>query len=200
MVDSEPLWFDVERAFVRERGGDWTAEHARVCTGRGMANTLRVMQEQLRVVVDVERDEAEIVARFIDRVDELELKAGFTELFEAASAHGLPRALASSSPRRLVEAIARRFGLLARFGAIVSGDGVARPKPAPDIFAEAARLLDVPVRACVVLEDSLAGMQAGRAAGARVIGVPEAVVPEMHALADALVKDLHEARALLVFE
>ena len=83
------------------------------------------------------------------------------------------------------------------FGAIVSGDCVPQPKPAPDIFVEAARRLGVPASACVVLEDSLAGMRAGRAAGMRVIGVPEAVVPEMRSLADAIVGDLHEAHALL---
>jgi beta-phosphoglucomutase-like phosphatase (HAD superfamily) len=200
MVDSEPLWFDVERGFARERGGNWTAEHALACTGQGMANTLRVMHERLGLVVDVERDEAEIVRRFMGRVGELELKTGFLELFAAASARGLPRALASSSPLRLVEATAGRFGLLARFGAVVSGDCVPLPKPAPDIFVEAARRLGVPASACVVLEDSLAGMRAGRAAGMRVIGVPEAVVPEMRSLADAIVGDLHEAHAFLAFE
>jgi beta-phosphoglucomutase-like phosphatase (HAD superfamily) len=199
MVDSEPLWFDVERGFARERGGLWTAEHALACTGQGMANTLRVMHERLGLDIDVDRDEGEIVRRFMGRVAELELKAGFLELFEAAAGKGLPRALASSSPLRLVEATARRFGLLPRFGAVVSGDCVARPKPAPDICVEAARRLGVPASACVVLEDSLAGMRAGRAAGMRVIGVPEAVVPEMRTLADALVSDLHEAHALLAF-
>ena len=43
MVDSEPLWFEVEREFARARGGDWTEELARACIGQGMASTLRVM-------------------------------------------------------------------------------------------------------------------------------------------------------------
>jgi len=199
MVDSEPLWFDVERGFALERGGDWTAELALTCTGQGMVNTLRVMHERLGLAVDVERDAAEIVDRFMGRVGELELKPGFLELFDAACTRGLPRALASSSPLRLVQATARRFELLARFGAIVSGDCVPRPKPAPDIFLEAARRLDVAPDRCVVLEDSLAGMRAGRAAGMRVIGVPESPATEMRALADAVVGDLHEAHALLAF-
>jgi len=78
-------------------------------------------------------------------------------------------ALASSSPRRLVEATLARFGFRDRFDAVVTGDCVARPKPAPDIFLEAARRLGLPREGCVVLEDSLAGVRAASAAGMRVI-------------------------------
>ena len=81
---------------------------------------------------------------------------------------------------------------------MVTGDCVAHPKPAPDIFLEAARRLGVPPEGCVVLEDSLAGVRAARAAGMRVIAVPEGTVSaEMTAQADAVVSDLHAARALL---
>jgi beta-phosphoglucomutase-like phosphatase (HAD superfamily) len=80
----------------------------------------------------------------------------------------------------------------------VTGDCVAHPKPAPDIFLEAARRLGVPPEECVVLEDSLAGVRAARAAGMRVIAVPEgSPSAEMTAQADAVVVDLHAAHALL---
>ena len=112
----------------------------------------------------------------------------------------MPRAVGSSSARRLVEATVGRFGLLGRFGAIVTGDDVPHPKPAPDIFLEAARRLGVEPGACAVLEDSLAGVRAGRAAGMRVVAVPERPPTEaMSALADVVVRDLREADALLSF-
>jgi HAD superfamily hydrolase (TIGR01509 family) len=200
MVDSEPLWFEVEREFARRRGGDWTEELATACIGKGLANTLRVMSETFGLTVDVERDADEILGLFAARVGELQLKPGFAELFDRAETHGAPRALASSSARLLVHAVLDRFGLRDQFDAVVTGSCVVHPKPAPDIFLEAARRLGVPPAECVVLEDSLAGVRAGRAAGARVIAVPEHPAPEeMAALADAVVGDLHEARARIEF-
>ena len=201
MVDSEPLWFQVERDFARARGGDWTEELGTACIGQGMANTLRVMHESFGFPVDVERDASVIVELFVARVGELTLKTGFDELLAEALSKGVPRALASSSARRLVEATLARFGVRERFDAVVTGDCVAHPKPAPDIFLEAARRLGVPPDGCVVLEDSLAGVRAARAAGMRVIAVPEGVASaEMTSLAEAVVSDLHAARAILSLE
>jgi HAD superfamily hydrolase (TIGR01509 family) len=200
MVDSEPLWFEVERVFASTRGGVWTEAMGNACIGRGLANTLRVMHETFGFAVDLPLDAATIVDLFVARVDELALKTGFEELLAAAFARGVPRALASSSARRLVEATLARFGIRDRFDAVVTGDCVARLKPAPDVFLEAARRLGVPPDGCVVLEDSLAGMRAGRAAGMRVIAVPEGATTEaMTAQADAVVKDLHAALACLAF-
>ena len=198
MVDSEPLWFEVERDFARARGGVWTHALGVACIGQGLTNTLLVMQGELGLAVDVAHDGTELVDRFIARVGELSLKPGFAELFDLAGARGIPRALGSSSARRLVGATVERFGLTGRFDAVVTGDCVVHPKPAPDIFLEAARRIGVAPQDCVVFEDSLAGVRAGRAAGMRVVAVPEHTpTGEMTSLADVVVRDLHEARALL---
>jgi beta-phosphoglucomutase-like phosphatase (HAD superfamily) len=199
MVDSEPLWFEVEREFARERGGDFTEEMARACIGRGIANTVAMMARTFGFPVEPERDEADIIERFMGRVSQLELKPGFLDLFEETETRRIPRALASSSARRLVHATLDRFALRERFGAVVTRDCVEHPKPAPDIFLEAARRLGVAAERCVVLEDSKSGVQAARAAGMKVIAVPEADVESFEPLADAVVADLHAARALLSF-
>jgi HAD superfamily hydrolase (TIGR01509 family) len=212
MVDSEPLWFEVERDFARARGGDWTDALGRACIGQGLANTLRVMHETYGFAVDLARDADAIVQLFVARVGELTLKPGFEALLAEAERRAVPRAVASSSARRLVEATLARFDLRRRFGAVVTGDCVAHPKPAPDIFLEAARRLGVHPRDCVVLEDSSAGVRAARAAGMRVIAVPEGGRPALTGeaadaedaedaedAADATVSDLHAALALLSF-
>jgi sugar-phosphatase len=197
MVDSEPLWFLVERDFARARGGDWTEALAHSCIGTGIAHTLRTMQQQFGFAVDLERDAEAIVSSFIGRVDELALKPGCAELLAEAGARSVPCAVASSSARPLVEATLARFGLGDRFAAVVTGSCVARPKPAPDIFLEAARRLGAAPEACVVLEDSVAGVMAARAAGMRAIAVPERDAERFAGLADAVVSNLHEARTLL---
>ncbi len=196
MVDSEPLWYRVERAFVASRGGNWTRELALRCVGRGMPHTLVVMSEAFRFPIDQARDTAEIVDGFIARTSELALKPGCQELLDEASGK-LPLAVASSSPRRLVMAVLQRFGIADRFRTVVTGDDVARTKPAPDIFLRAASELGVPPAACAVFEDSLAGSTAGRAAGMFVVSVPEGPWEGrgFDAVADLLVRDLFEGRA-----
>lgn len=86
--------------------------------------------------------------------------------------HGkVPMAVASNGRLRNVEASLRATGLLPLFSHIVSADDVAHGKPAPDVFLEAARQLNVPAAECVVLEDSDEGLQAAGAAGMRALDV-----------------------------
>lgn len=198
LVDSEPLWFRVERAYAAERGADWTAEHAADNVGRGLPTTLANMRAMFGFEVDPARDAEIILDAFVAAVGDLELKRGAAELLaDARGRVGL--ALASSSPRRLVDAVVARFALDRALDTIVTGDDVARTKPAPDVFLLAADRLGVAPRDCVVLEDSPSGATAGRAAGAIVIAVPEGPREGrgFEAVADAIVGDLVEARALL---
>lgn len=198
LVDSEPLWFSVERAFAASRGGDWTDEQAAACVGKGLLNTLRAMQHAFGFAVDVERDADEVVNMVIARAGEIRLKPGALALLDDAKGKA-KLALASSSSLRLIEAVLREVGVYDRFDAVVSGEQVAHPKPAPDIFLHAASLLGVPPARAVVLEDSIAGVTAGRAAGMFVIAVPEGSVADrpFSAHADVIVSDLFEARAHL---
>ncbi len=194
MVDSEPLWFEVERDFARARGGEWTEEIARECIGRGLANTLATMRARFDFDLNVERDANVIVDSFCARVGSLELKRGCRELLDEARTK-VPIAVGSSSARRLVHAVLDACKIRDLFGAVVTGDDVTHPKPAPDIFAKAAEILGVAPKDCVVLEDAMAGVAAARAAGMRVIAVPEAAHASFDA--DHVVRDLVEARALL---
>ena len=199
MVDSEPVWFEVQRAFIRDRGGEWTAELAGRCVGGGLVNALRIMGEAFGFTPDFVAHSKAMTDAFVERVDTMAIKPGCRELVDAARARGVPCAVASSSTRRLVEATLARFGLRDRFDAVVTGDSVPKAKPAPDIFLRAASLLGVPPTACVVLEDSILGVRAARAAGMVVIAVPErgGEFPKFAAEANAVVGDLHAARALL---
>lgn len=199
LVDSEPLWFEVERAFCRARGHDWTEEHASGCVGRGLPATLTAMGERFGFPIVSERDAAAVIDAFIANVARLSLKRGAAELLRAAQGRGLPAALASSSPRRLIDAVLGRFDLRAHFDAVISGDDVVHLKPAPDIFLRAAAELGLAPSRCAVLEDSFAGATAGRAAGTIVVAVPEGSWEGrgFEAVADVCLPDLVEALSWL---
>jgi len=83
-----------------------------------------------------------------------------------------PLAVASSSPRSLIEAVLTSAGLRSAFAAVVSSEEVARGKPAPDVYLTAAERLGVQAAACVAIEDSSNGLRAAAAAGCRVIAIP----------------------------
>jgi HAD superfamily hydrolase (TIGR01509 family) len=197
MVDSEPAWFELQRDFVAARGGEWTAAHGHRCAGGGLAHALRVMREAFGFDVDIERDQAWMADAFVERIDRLKVKPGLFELLDAADARSIPCAVASSSTRRLVGATLEHFGIRTRFAAVVTGECVAHPKPAPDIFLEAAARLGVPPERCAVVEDALHGVRAARAARMRVVAVPEREAGAFAELADAVVTSLEEAKVAL---
>ena len=198
LLDSEPLWGRVEAAYARELGVAWTDEHAARCVGTGMRATVGLMAELAGRPLDLDAGIAAIVSAFVDRCGEIPLKRGARELLDAMRGR-LPMAVASSSARRVVEAALAPAGLLPCFDAIVTGDDVERPKPEPEIFLLAARRLGVAAERCAVFEDSVAGATAGRAAGMFVVAIPENDTNRVRcvALADAVARDLDEARALL---
>jgi HAD superfamily hydrolase (TIGR01509 family) len=195
MVDSEPVWYRVERTFAAARGGDWTPELSHQCIGRGTPYTLRRMSDTFGFDVDIARDAAEIKEAFLAHVAELVLKPGCLELLDEARGR-VPLAVASSSPRRLIDAVLGRLDIARRFKAVVSGEDVAAAKPAPDIFLRAAAALGVEPERCAVFEDSLAGATAGRVAGMFVVAVPEGAWQGLgfEAIADRIVPDLFAAR------
>lgn len=198
LVDSEPLWHEVERAFARARGGEWTDEMAHACTGQGIDRIVEIMGEKLGFPVDVSRDVRELEDRFVEGIDTLSLKPGARAFLDEATAK-LPIGLASSSPRRLINASLGRFGIKDLFRVTVSGQEVPRAKPFPDVYLRAAELLSLAPGVCLAIEDSRNGARAARSAGISVIAVPEGDTAGFESIADAIVKDLLEARALVDF-
>jgi len=87
---------------------------------------------------------------------------------------GIPRAVATSARRADAMRLLRELDLLAHFAVIVAAEDVRNGKPAPEVFLAAAERLGIPPQRCLVFEDSVVGVHAGRAAGMRVIGVTTA--------------------------
>jgi HAD superfamily hydrolase (TIGR01509 family) len=126
-------------------------------------------------------------------------KPGVVALLDFLDARGLKLAVATSAARTTAERHLGRAGLLDRFTAMATRDDVARAKPHPDVYLEAARRLAVAPERCIAFEDSDTGLTAAHAAGTMAIMVPDTLQPSPEVLAKCLtvVPDLHEALRLL---
>ena len=127
-------------------------------------------------------------------------KKGLKELLATLEDMGLPRIVASSSPRNMIEMNLQTTGTVRYFHDVVSGTEVAHSKPAPDTFLLAAEKLHLDPHICLVLEDSFNGVRAGRAAGCVTVMVPDLMQPteEITKLYDRKCSDLLEVRDLLI--
>jgi HAD superfamily hydrolase (TIGR01509 family) len=186
LLDSERVWDEVREALVRERGGRWHDGAQRDMMGMSSPEWSRYMHDELGLVEDPGAINAEVVARMQDsyRAD-LPAVAGATDAVERLAA-AFPLGLASSSNRPLIDLALELLGVTRLFRATVSSEEVARGKPAPDVYLEAARRLGVDPAGAAAVEDSHNGILSAKAAGLRVIAVPNAEFPpDDAALAEA---------------
>jgi HAD superfamily hydrolase (TIGR01509 family) len=201
LVQTEELWDEVREQFARERGGRYDPEAQRAMMGMSSLEWSRFMNEELGVPEPPERISAGVVRRMEARYRErLPLIGGAREAVERLAARW-PLGLASSSNRPLIDAVLELSGLARFFAATVSSEEVARGKPAPDVYVEAARRLEVDPSRCAAVEDSHSGIRSARAAGMRVVAIPNASFPpdeEALAEADVVLGSLAELRPEVV--
>ncbi len=128
------------------------------------------------------------------------IKSGLLELLEVIDQLDLKKAVASSSHKQAILKRLTITNLIDRFQIIVGGDEIQNGKPAPDIFLEAAKQLDVPPKECIVLEDSSAGIQAAHSAGMVPIMIPDKNQPDpaTQEWASHILHSLHEVIPLLL--
>jgi HAD superfamily hydrolase (TIGR01509 family) len=185
----------VREQYVRERGGRYDEEVQRAMMGMSAPEWSRFLHEEARVPDDPDEINSEVVRRMLEAYGRaLPLLPGAIGAVRRA-ADAFPLALASSSNREVFEEVLELAGLVDCFRATVSSEEVAHGKPAPDVYLEAARRLGVEPRRCTAVEDSHAGIRSAKAAGMRVVAIPNAAYPpdeEALELADAVVRSLDE--------
>jgi HAD superfamily hydrolase (TIGR01509 family) len=194
LVDTEHLWDEVREALTEEWGGRYTPEAQEAMMGMSSLEWSRYLHEVVGLREPPELINDEVVRRMLARYEtDLPVVPGAVEAVRRLAAAGLRLAVASSSNRELIDAVLRRLELASVFEVSVSSEEVARGKPAPDVYLEAARRLDVPPERCVAVEDSASGIRAAHAAGMRVIAYPNRHYPppdEVLALAERVLSSL----------
>jgi beta-phosphoglucomutase-like phosphatase (HAD superfamily) len=195
IVDSEQVWDDVRERYTREAGGTYTESATRDMMGMSSLEWSRYMHDALHVPGTPEEINGEVVRRMLERYGEAPpLIPGSVEAVREC-AELWPLSVASSSNPELIEVVLDRAGIGGLFRAVVSSQEVARGKPAPDVYLEAARRLGVEPARCAAVEDSHNGIRSAKAAGMRVVAVPNTHFPpdeESLAFADAVVQSVAE--------
>jgi HAD superfamily hydrolase (TIGR01509 family) len=186
IVDSEQVWDDVRETYVREVGGTYAESATRDMMGMSSVEWSRYMAERLGVPGTPEEINAAIVERMLEQYGEAPpLIPGAVEAVRRC-AERWPLAVASSSNPELIEVVLDVAGLHEVIPIVVSSQEVARGKPAPDVYLEAARRLGVDPYTCAAVEDSHNGIRSAKSAGMRVIAIPNPhFPPDEEALAQA---------------
>jgi HAD superfamily hydrolase (TIGR01509 family) len=177
LIDSEHVWDEVREELARERGGRWHERAQADMMGMSSVEWSRYMHDVIGLREPPAKISAEVVRRMQARYAEgLPLIDGAVEAVERLG-RAFRLALASSSNRPLIETVLERAGLTDAFEVTVSSEEVARGKPAPDVFLEAARRLGVLPERCAAIEDSANGIRSAHEAGMHVIAIPNRRYP-----------------------
>ena len=177
IMDSEQRWNGAKEALVRETGGRWRDEAPSVMMGMSSSEWAAYLRDDLGVTMDVGAISRDVVRRMEDGYrEELPLLPGAGEAVRSL-ADRWPLGLASSSNREIIDLVLELTGFGDAFRVTVSSEEVERGKPAPDVYFEAARRLEVESASCVAIEDSSNGLRSAHAAGMTVIAVPNPHYP-----------------------
>jgi HAD superfamily hydrolase (TIGR01509 family) len=192
IVSSEEVWDEVRQDLVRQRGRRWRPEGHDRMMGMSTPEWTAYMHDDLGLDLSPPDIAAEVTRMLAGRYRaSLPLLPGAVDAVRAASARW-PLAVASSSPQELIELVLELAGIRDDFTLVLSSERVPHGKPAPDVYLTVLERLGVPAAEAAAVEDSTAGIQAARAAGMRVVAIPNRVyppAPDALALADVVLRD-----------
>ncbi len=195
LVDSEPHWNEARRQMAIEHGKEWTPDDQKACMGVSTLTWADYMIQRL----ELELSPDQVVSRIVGMMQALYARQipylpGAIEAVDLAAQY-YPTALASGSYHSLIDAVTNDAPMRGKFKVIVCSDEVPAGKPAPDVYLKTAHQLGVKTENCICLEDSANGIRAGKAAGMKVIAVPDhrsSPPQEVLRQADMVLSTLHE--------
>ena len=177
LIDSEPVWEEVRRGLVAERGGHWAPDAQRRLMGMSTPEWARYLSEDLGVGLPPDEVASLVVDRMAARYRErIPFLPGAVEAVRRLAARW-PLGLASSAPAALIETVLQAADLGSYFQVTMSTEQVPHGKPAADIYLAVTDTLGVSPAACAAVEDSSNGLRSAVAAGLHVIAIPHPQYP-----------------------
>jgi HAD superfamily hydrolase (TIGR01509 family) len=201
IVDSELVWDRARRELVEQVGGRWREGATKAMLGMSAPEWSRYVHDELEVALTPREINEQVLARLLSAYErELPLLPGAVDAVRALAAVWR-LALATSSNRAVIDVVLAASGLEDCFAATVSGEEVARGKPAPDVYLAACARLEVEPGGAVAVEDSTNGLRSAAAAGMSVIAIPNRDFPPVAdalALASLALASIHELTPAVV--
>jgi len=194
IADTAPGHKRAWNAYMARHGRRFTDEEFLAIFGTGNKELCRILFPDTELSPDAIKrigDEKEALFREMSR-GLLRPYPGFHEFLDACERDGIPVAVGSSACRANVDFVLEDMGIADRFAATVSADDVRHAKPAPDIFLKAAGIVGVEPKDCLVVEDSLMGIEAAHAAGMKVVGMATTHHRDELEAADLVVEDFRD--------
>ncbi|KAA8519873.1 hypothetical protein F0562_014206 [Nyssa sinensis] len=173
LLNTDGIVSDILKVYLVKYGKQWDGRGAQRIVGKTPSEAAAVIVEDYELPLSKEEFISEVTPMFSDQWCNIKALPGANRLIKHLRGHGVPMALASNSPRANVETkISYQSGWNESLSLIIGGDEVTAGKPSPEIFLEAAKRLNIDPSNCLVIEDSLPGVMAGKAAGMEVVAVP----------------------------
>jgi HAD superfamily hydrolase (TIGR01509 family) len=201
LADSEPLWNEIDAQLLAEYGIKYRGEHHREVLGVSYALAVEFYKKAFGISAPTEelmKRRGEIAGEFF--ATRVGVFPATTATLEELRQMNLHLAVATSSVSASARPFLDRHDLTKFFEVIVTGDEIERGKPAPDIYLHASEKLGVSADACLVIEDALSGIAAGKAAGMAVAAIPDTRfvdAREYEEQADYLLRSISEVPLLL---
>jgi HAD superfamily hydrolase (TIGR01509 family) len=195
LLDSEQYICRAGIMMFKEKGLDATPEDFLAFTGMGENRYLGGVAEKHNFPFELEKDKARTYEIYEEIVKgKLEPLAGVIDFIDLCKSRNLKLAVATSADLIKMQINLREIGLAeSQFDATVNGLEIKNKKPAPDIFLKAAEKLQVQADRCLVVEDAVSGVEAGKAAGSKVLGLTTTFSAEDLCRADWITHDLSGA-------
>ena len=174
MVDSMWIWRDIDIAYLGKFGISLPDNLQSCIEGMSFSETAAYFKDRFKLPCTLDEIKADWNRMAKDKYTyEVPIKEGVPELLEYCRASGIKMGIATSNSSELVEAVSAAHGLDRYISCVITACSVNRGKPAPDVYLEAARQLNVKPEDCLVFEDIVKGMEAGKNAGMKVCGVED---------------------------
>jgi HAD superfamily hydrolase (TIGR01509 family) len=176
LINSEPLWIEQERELMESLGAAWSDADALHCVGGPMTRVDAFMRSKLSPAQQSEFLPLQITNTLLQRMETrfkqgVDFADGSQELMLEMRSNSIKLALVSASSRPLMDAALVSIGK-EHFEVTISDNDVSQSKPNPEGYVLAAKKLSVNIECCLIIEDSITGMNAAISSGAYVLGLP----------------------------